>query len=133
MSKYIYLIFFMLMVASCVPQKRLEYVQTDKNSPEKYDLVTPSEKAIEPGDYLTIKVESPDEKNFLGTTGSSSSSMGTNDIMLVQNAYLVDSIGKINIPVIGKIDIKGLTLNECSDKLQEIITSYISNPTVNVR
>jgi polysaccharide biosynthesis/export protein len=131
-KKSIIIIAALVVLSSCVPQRKLEYLQTDSKSPETYNLKVPEDKKIAPGDYLNIKVESTDEQNFFGSDGGSSAS-ATNEIMLVQNAYLVDSLGQINLPEIGKINVRGLTLEECSDKLQKIVKSYLKSPKVDVR
>ncbi|MBN2820717.1 MAG: polysaccharide export protein [Bacteroidales bacterium] len=92
------------------------------------------EKKIAPGDYLSIKVESTDEKNFFTAAGSGTLSVSsTDELTLTKSAFLVDTLGEVNLPVIGKINVSGLTLEACSEKLQMIVKSYLSNPTVDVR
>ena len=120
------------LISSCVPQKRLEYLQKSPKSPDVYNLKIPVENKIAPGDYLNIRVKSLDEGNFFEAAGGGSGS-ATNEIMLSQGAFLVDSLGEVNLPEIGKVNVSGLSLQECSDKLQKIVKSYLSNPTVDVR
>lgn len=125
------ILILIILASSCLPQRRLNYLQTDRNSPDTYSLTTPFENKITPGDYLNINVKSLDEGNFFETAGGNS--MATNELMLTQNAYLVDSLGEILIQEIGKVKVSGLTLSECSEKLQKIVKSYLNNPTVEVR
>lgn len=133
MKNFLFLIILILFF-SCIPQRRIEYLQTDKYSPKIYNLKVPVENRIAPGDYLSINVKSLDERNFFESTGGGATAGGmTNEITLAQNAFLVDSLGEVNLPEIGKINVSGLTLHECSDKLQKIIKSYLNNPTVDVR
>ena len=39
--------------------------------------------------------------------------------------YLVDQEGDINFPVLGKIHVAGLTKQQLSDKMQEMISPYV--------
>ena len=50
------------------------------------------------------------------------------------NAYRVDSDGDINFPIIGKVHIAGLSLQEASDKIRELIMrgNYIKDPIVTI-
>jgi polysaccharide biosynthesis/export protein len=129
--KIVKFLILIVLISSCVPQRRLNYVQSSKKSPEAYSLKVPEESIIVPGDYLNINVDSPDERNFFGTTATSAT--GTNEFTLTESAYLVDSVGEVNLPVIGKVKVSGLRLNECSQKLEEIVKSYLTNATVEVR
>lgn len=47
--------------------------------------------------------------------------------------YLVDKEGDINFPVIGKVHVAGLTKQQVSAKLQELIKPYVEDALVNVQ
>jgi len=47
--------------------------------------------------------------------------------------YLVDSDGDINFPVLGKVKLAGLTIQEANRKLQEMISKDVSDALVNVQ
>jgi polysaccharide export outer membrane protein len=47
--------------------------------------------------------------------------------------YLVENDGYINFPVIGKVKIAGLSVNECQDKIKSYLSTHIKDPVVNVR
>ncbi len=50
--------------------------------------------------------------------------------------YLVDNSGNINVPVVGKLHVAGLTKGQCEDLIREKISPYLSateNPIVTVR
>jgi len=46
---------------------------------------------------------------------------------------LVDQEGDINFPVLGKIHVAGLTKQQLSDKMQEMISPYVKDALVNVQ
>jgi polysaccharide export outer membrane protein len=51
----------------------------------------------------------------------------------IDNGYLVDKNGFINFPVIGKISLVGMTKEEATDKMTDLIKTQVKNPIVNVR
>ena len=46
---------------------------------------------------------------------------------------MVDQEGDINFPVLGKIHVAGLTKQQLSDKMQEMISPYVKDALVNVQ
>src|SRR5690606_37286749 len=51
----------------------------------------------------------------------------------INESYLVDKDGFINYPVIGKINLKGLTKQEAINKMSGLLTEYVQNPIINIR
>ena len=47
--------------------------------------------------------------------------------------YTVDNEGFINFPVLGKIEVKGKTVKELTDILEDRISESVENPIVNIR
>ncbi len=47
--------------------------------------------------------------------------------------YLVDGAGLINMPLVGKIPVVGLTTQEVRDTIADRLSKYLRNPIVNVR
>ena len=51
----------------------------------------------------------------------------------INEGYLVDKSGSINFPVIGKIPLVGLTKEQATDKMTDLIKEHVKNPIVNIR
>lgn len=47
--------------------------------------------------------------------------------------YLVDKEGDIDFPILGKIKVVGLTRQDLSEKMQQMISKYVENPLVKVQ
>lgn len=47
--------------------------------------------------------------------------------------YLVDKEGNIDFPILGKIHVAGLSRQDLSEKMQEMISKYVENPLVKVQ
>jgi len=92
---------------------------------------------IKPDDLLSILVMANDEKSAL--LFNLPQAIGNNLYGgYAQGAptppgYLVNSDGSIQFPVIGNIQLAGLTRSEAVDILKEKLSSYIVNPTISIR
>jgi len=140
-GKYAYPVFFTLLLltliaTSCTSKKDIIYFQniddftstaTDR---AKYAL------HIVPNDNLLIRVSALNATaavpfNVIGSTlGTTTTNTGNS---MEWSGYLVDEKGEINFPVIGKITLGGLTKDAAERLLEDKISQYISNPTVNIR
>jgi polysaccharide biosynthesis/export protein len=49
------------------------------------------------------------------------------------NGYMVDDDGAVSIPVIGKVEMAGLTLTEAEDRLRARAEEYLKQPSVQVK
>ncbi|GHA58452.1 polysaccharide biosynthesis/export family protein [Pontibacter akesuensis] len=128
------LIFF----TSCVPQKKLILLQENPeiknqgNADELLKTISLQKPiyTLEAGDVLSLKVQSttPDEYNFLNTPSVVS---GTDDPVL--SGYTIDAAGDILLPVVGRVQVAGLTMPEARDKVTEALKPFLADPTVNLR
>jgi polysaccharide export outer membrane protein len=103
---------------------------------------------LQPGDALQLEVKSLDEnvtKLFisLGYQTPMNNQMmnmgmmggqggGATDIFYLQG-YILDDKGRLELPVIGKVGLTGLTLEEAKDSLQRRVDQYFKDAFVLVR
>lgn len=62
----------------------------------------------------------------LGTSGSANNNSGI-------PGYIVDNNGEIELPLVGKITVRGLTIPEIKEKVRLSAAQYYKDPVVNVR
>lgn len=134
MHRLFIVIIFAAMSASCVPNKKVVYLQ-DKLKDEiildsvmnKY-TVHDFEYQLQPKDILSIRVSSltPAEYNFFRETEQE-----LGDPLL--SGYLIDEEGFIEIPAVGKIELNNLTIREAENKLQSALKSFLQNPVVRIK
>lgn len=126
------------MLTSCVPQKKILYLQNEQmlNDSVFMSIEYPNERTfsykVQPGDNLYIKMTSLDEQfaeYFNSMNGSNNA--GTSSIYL--NGYTVDSDGNIELPFIGDIFVKDMTVEEIQTKIQENMGYYLKSPVVYVK
>ena len=105
---------------------------TDFNTPVK-NYVPPK---IQPADILSITVSSLNpESNVLFNNVLLPTASGNTNVIAskIDEGYLVDKAGFINYPVIGKINLAGLTREDAIEKMTGLIKEHVKNPIVNIR
>lgn len=113
---------------SCAPVHKLKYVADSEPGVMKNDFQNDrTEKTIQPYDYLYIKIYSLDEK----TNSIFNDRSYSIDTELL--SYAVDGTGDINVPFIGVINVKDLTINEAREKITKSLMVYLNNISVIVR
>ncbi|UAY55468.1 polysaccharide biosynthesis/export family protein [Arachidicoccus terrestris] len=99
------------------------------------------EPRIQPGDALAIKVTTlnPDA-NILFNSGSlpmnnqsTGISSGVATTAVLPDGYIVDDNGQIDFPILGKISLKGLTMEEAQRTISSEVGKTAKDPITNVR
>ncbi|MCF8369879.1 MAG: polysaccharide biosynthesis/export family protein [Bacteroidales bacterium] len=129
------LLLLVIIASSCVPIKKRVYLQVDQaDSTKKYSLDnTPSYK-LQTGNNLYVRVVSVDEEvsayfNFgMGTAGNV-----YYDAAVYLNSYSINDSGFVELPFLGDIYVKGLTLEQTKSVVQKEIENYLNNTMVVVR
>lgn len=91
---------------------------------------------IQPSDQLSIIVSAVDPSSVAAfnlplVSRQSASSSDVNTVASIQS-YTVDSDGCIEFPVLGRIEVAGLTLHDLSARIKERLSSYVKSPVVNI-
>lgn len=120
-----------IVLFSCSSKKRIVYFY-DLKDQQTYSTPINNEIdiKIQKDDLLSIVVTSMhEESNKLFNSGITSG----NDGKLNNDEYIVNKDGAVYLPVIGKIEIVGLTKEEAQDKIKDYLGKYIKDAVVNVR
>lgn len=129
MGKIHILFYTMLAIVfcSCGSSKNISYFQDLDDYLQKEIAVSDSLNPvnIKTGDELAIVVSSVDPQAV--TPFNLPSGQGK------MSSYIVDSEGEINFPTLGKIRLRGLSVDEAVDLLQTRLEDYVKNPIVNVQ
>jgi polysaccharide export outer membrane protein len=135
--------------SSCAHSKKITYFQDLKDTAKVSSQAINGtyEPKIQPDDVLGISVNSinPEATAIFNTQGNNASQLaplsnagaavntspGQNNAAL--NGYLVSKKGDIDFPVLGKLEVTGLTTSQLSDTLKSKLDQYLKDPIVNVR
>ncbi len=104
------------LVVGCIPVKDLEYVQGDISAIKPSVLPEPAIQRIKPNDELYIRVSSLDEVayNFFGNQSDMRTQVSGTEISVSLISYIVDDSGYIQFPILDKINLAGLTIEEAT-------------------
>lgn len=132
-QKILLLVVLILGFSSCTSSSSIIYLQ-DANSSQSDNTKIEYEPKLQPDDLLSIIVsaENPESTvpfNLPQIQGNYDT--GTNQYGI--KSYLIDNDGKIDFPVIGKIQLGGLARREANNKMVQLVSEYIKNPGINLR
>lgn len=119
--------------SSCGSRKSMVYLQPDSTDINKvYGQFIPK---IQHNDILTIAVTAADPKvtaPFNPVSSLASGNMSQSVDMALRPTYTVDDNGDINLPMLGKVKVAGLTRLEAIEKIRSELSQYIKDPGVNM-
>lgn len=139
----------LLLIVSCSSPKKVIYfkegVKNDDTTVSVQSIIPTPEIRIQPDDILSINVTSissindqnPDPVSIFNEGGTRyplvpmSGAMGGTGSQT--NGYLVDKGGNIDFPILGKINLEGLTMRESKELLANKLKDYVKDPVVETR
>ena len=154
LSKYFFILIFFL--NSCVslpginkspskkkPSKKIiesEYSIKDVginivsiNSLSEMDIDFYNKRKVEEVDYKVKKFSNIYDYNYEYILGPADSiSINLTDTDDLDNTYLIDQEGMIDLPFVGKVKLDGLTLNEAQNILIEVVKDFYKNPDLQI-
>jgi polysaccharide export outer membrane protein len=140
MIRIVYLLSFVLFLSSCgVRYKSVPYFQDLKDSGMVQENISNyTVLKIQKDDILAITVSSlnPEASAIfnLGNTSSNQGNITSNgDPTLTSNGFRVDQNGNIQLPLIGSIQVAGLSTLGARELIQSKLTSYLREPVISLR
>lgn len=136
-SKAFLLLIIAAAATSCFTKKELVYLQ-DKEFSSLYPTQIKNrrpEYKIQPNDVLHVNIQNPDTETyaFFNTGNQEMGPRGGNEAILYIMGYSVNQEGSINIPLMGKVKVANLTLEEATNIIQNEVNKYLRNSSVNVK
>ncbi len=129
-----YLAIILFVVNGCIPHQKLVNFQQVPISLDSTAIENAQVIKIQPNDVLSIKVYGSDIET---SAPFNLTPVTTNDFFTLESVqlsgYLVDQEGSVDIPVIGKIVLKGKTIAEAREIIKGKLLEYLKEPVVNVR
>lgn len=120
-----------LFMGSCVPVKDYIYLQDNDKTPHSGSVV-PFVLTIKPADILSIQLFTVNPDAFPGIAT-------TIDKQVIDNrspyekGFIVDQDGVVELPMIGKVKLSGLSLTDARDTLVNRFSFYIDEPVVVIK
>lgn len=152
---FVLLITISLLFASCTTYKNVPYLQdyADTAKPTLVPTVSFTQPVIQPDDILSVNIQSIDASTgffnkgdkpdistsstsvstFTGGASTQQSAPITSQQPQTSTGYLVDKDGCIQMPLIGKIKVAGLTTFIARDTIYNRVARFYNYPVVDVR
>lgn len=134
MKRYLFITTLVLLLASCASREKMVYLVDIEQKETEINLNY--EPKLQPDDVLSIVVSSnvPElvAKFNPGITMYQAMSERTGGQQRLQT-YLIDSEGYIIFPVLGKIQLGGLTSTQAADALTDALKPFVVDASVNLR
>lgn len=121
------------MFSSCGSRRNMVYLQSDSTEINTlYEQYVPK---IQPSDILTIVVTAADPKvtaPFNPISMMSNGNLTQQTDLALRPTYTVDENGDIIMPLLGKVNLLGLTRIQAIEKIRSDLKLYINDPGVNI-
>lgn len=129
-------------ISSCRSPKEFTYLQNVSNDQHIIGVSDDiQEYNIKPYDnlYVSIKTLNPEQNQlFEGSAATTGYQAGTDQmygttVSQYINGYQVNSLGTISLPILGVIEVEGLTIKQASEKILKKSLEYLKDPTIKVK
>ncbi|WP_320051529.1 polysaccharide biosynthesis/export family protein [uncultured Acetobacteroides sp.] len=134
---FVALLLLLLVTSSCNKHSQLLYLQSQgaakpaKAQQEEYRISAKDEIYIQITSMLNKEIN-----NLFSTSNSNSNMMGNmlnSDVGIYVNTYSVCDSGYVEIPLIGKVDAEGKTLNEFTSSVKKKALEYVNDAVVVIK
>lgn len=127
-----------IVFSSCVPQKKMLFLKEAKMQSETLSENYVNDRSVnyrlQPGDNLYIRALNVlDEKSTSMFNGDNSNRTVSSDAAIYLQSYNINEEGCIEMPLVGIVEVKNLTVEEAKNKLQTAINQYVSGTTLIVK
>lgn len=145
--KLIHIVLVVFVFASCVPNRKITLLQhTAKDGEElkanemrarKYETGT-IEYALNPNDLLDIKISTLTPTAFNPFNDADRTLVpgvvyGQSGNLVQSQGYYIDPDGFLELPILGRIRIAGLTINQAEDSIATVVQKYLEKPVVRLK
>lgn len=139
MKRNFTILIFLLFVVSCVPAKKVIYLQGDISENQTIKRVNNIPYKLQIDDILSIQISSTNEKLtsfFQKAQTNQQGGGGQGQGAGYFSGYSIDSNGNLRLPVLGEINVLGYTTVEVKNKIESELKKYfkqIDDLFVNVK
>jgi len=141
MKKIILYSFLISMVTSCVPAKKMIYLQPEEQeSSDKVFTYDRQEYLLQVNDILDVQIKSMNPDVNAIFSGQSQAMAQTSQVsaqsggdLYYMSGYSVDNQGEISIPFVGEISVAGLSLAQAEKQIDSSVALLFSNYALQVK
>ena len=129
-----YISIISMLLVSCSSMNKVVLLDQDLEKDSQITTTNYSKHKLQEGDVLHVKIIGVQEESFnIFNIENNANNSQTTSANLFLNGFTMDSQGNIEIPVLGKIYLKNLTIEEAKEKIQTRADDFLVNSTVIVK
>lgn len=130
----LYISIISMLLVSCSSMNKVVLLDQDLDKDSKITTANYPKHKLQEGDILHIKIIGVQEESFnIFNIENNANNSQTTSANLFLNGFTIDSRGNIEIPILGKIYLKNLTVEEAKEKIQTRADDFLVNSTVIVK
>ena len=140
---FLWFVLLVSLLSSCVSHQELLYLNDLPEGADMTDSIVNLNQAdlkIQPDDLLSITVSSynleaskPFNVESNNMQSMAQALQGQNNVAEMLTGYFVDQEGFVDFPVLGRIYVNRMTLNEAKNLLYTKLKAFLKDPVVNIR
>jgi polysaccharide biosynthesis/export protein len=131
--RHLIIIAFIALLGACTPLKEIKYLQDDGKPVLDSAMVLSEQYKIQPNDNLFIQVLTSDDVSGKYFNLSTNDRYMTTDAAIELESYKVNENGAIDFPMLGIINVSGLTTLEIKKLIEEGVNRYLQQASVIVK
>lgn len=134
---FITIIGLLTLLSSCGTHARMVYFQAENQDTTEAN-VPEFKPTLKPDDFLSVLITANDPEsvipfNYPSIGVTQASNQGYSSGTVAKTGYLIDQNGIVNLPILGKVKLGGLSRSDATDLLEEMLSSYLKQPVVNIQ
>ncbi len=130
----LYISIISMLLVSCSSMNKVVLLDHDLDKDSKITTASYPKHKLQEGDILHVKIIGVQEESFnIFNIENNANNSQTTSANLFLNGFTMDSQGNIEIPILGKIYLKNLTVEEAKEKIQSRADDFLVNSTVIVK
>jgi polysaccharide export outer membrane protein len=118
--------------ASCTPQKKVIYFQGNFNAVNDSSAANYFKLKIVPGDIVVVNVFTINPEAF-PYFNVASEKQASDMRSAYEKGYTVSDRGTIEMPLIGEVNVVGMTMTEAADAIRDKLKKFMDEPMVTVK
>ena len=130
----LYISIISMLLVSCSSMNKVVLLDQDMDKDSQFTTANYPKHKLQEGDVLHVKIIGVQEESFnIFNIENNANNSQTTSANLFLNGFTMDSQGDIEIPILGKIYLKNLTVEEAKEKIQTRADDFLVNSTVIVK
>ena len=123
-----------MLLVSCSSMNKVVLLDQDLEKDSQIKTANYPKHKLQEGDILHVKIIGVQEESFnIFNIENNANNSQTTSANLFLNGFTMDSQGNIEIPILGKIYLKNLTVEEAKEKIQTRADDFLVNSSVIVK